>query len=78
MERAKALGINPRHVYKALLLIRDLRKNFIRNNLDPRASRIALIFAEITDKAAAGYKLTNELEWELIQIAKQLFEENVE
>ena len=59
-EKAKALGIPERDLVRALVLVRDLRARAIAEDLDPRATRIALIYADLVDFHFAKQRLTTE------------------
>ena len=73
-ERAKALGIPEADLKRALILTRDLRVQAIREDLDPRATRIALLFAERCDRECAAEKLHPVMFAALESIAKDLYE----
>jgi len=75
LEKAKQLGISEQDLKQALLLVRNLRLQALQQNIDPRATRIALIFAELTDKHFAQQKLDPYTLCKLTQIAHQLYEE---
>jgi len=68
-----ALGISTTDLKKALLMIRDFRIQTLKSGIDPKATRIALLFAELSDCHFAQQKLTNREMKELKQIAKDLF-----
>jgi len=68
-----ALGISTTDLKKALLMIRDFRIQAVTSGIDPRAVRIALLFAEISDRHFAQQKLTGQEMEELHRIAKDLF-----
>ena len=44
-ERARQMGILDDHLKRAMVLVRALRIQAIKDDLDPRATRIALLFA---------------------------------
>lgn len=74
-ERAKALGIERLHLYRALDLIRNLRIQTMREGLNPRATRIALIFANSVDFHEARKVLSEDELKELETIASVCFRE---
>lgn len=74
-EKARALGIPSQDLLDALTLIRDLRHAAMKRNLDPRATRIALIFANLVDDYFAFKKLSREQLLDLEEIAATLYEE---
>ena len=53
-EKAKALRIPERDLVRALILVRNLRAQAISEDLDPRATRIALIYADLVDFMTSG------------------------
>ena len=76
-EKAKALGIPERDLFRALVLVRNLRARVISEDLDPKATRIALIYAERVDSHFAQQHLTPEEMTKLHEIALELVEEQV-
>ena len=74
VERAKALGIPEADLKRALILTRELRIQAIREGLDPRAIRIALLFIERCDRHFAVQKLHPVAIAALESIAKDLYE----
>ena len=72
-EKAVALGIPKKDLNAALLLVRNLRIQAIKRGLDPRATRIALIYAEITDRYHAEKRLSPKTLIRLSGIAVDLF-----
>ena len=74
-ERAHHLGIQERHLVRAMVLVRDLRIQAIREELDPRATRIALIYANMVDLHFARQKLTSDVLTELHMIAKEYYDQ---
>ena len=75
MEKAKKLGIPELHLTAALLLVRNLRVNAIKEGLDPRATRIAIIYADMVDAYFANQKLNMPDMARLSEIAKDFFDE---
>jgi len=73
MERAKRLGISEKDLTQALLLIRDLRLRVLERGIDPRATRIAIIYANLVDYHWASKILSKKELWELEQIARELY-----
>jgi len=73
MERAKRLGIPERDLKQALLLIRDLRLKAFKLGIDPRATRIAIIYMNLSDYHWASKKLTKKELTELKVIAQELY-----
>ena len=76
-EKAKALGIPEKHLIRALTLVRNLRIQAIGEQLDPRATRIALIYAERVDRYFAQQQLTPDEMTRVHGIALELFQEQV-
>ena len=74
-ETARALGISDKDLKRALILVRDLRIRAIREGLDPRATRIAIIFALKCDTHLAGRKLRPRELALLEAIAEELFQQ---
>ena len=72
-KRLKKLGIPEVHVTRALLLIRNFRIQAIREELDPRATRIAILFAEKSDRHFCSKKLHPVTLAALEQIALDYF-----
>lgn len=70
-EKAVALGIPHAHLTRALWLVRQLRIRVLEEGLDPRATRIALMYAEITDRYHAEKRLSKR---ELIRLSGIAFE----
>ena len=58
LRKARKLGIPREHLKQALILVRELRINALQLRLDPRATRIALLYAERCDYHAATGKLS--------------------
>ena len=58
LRKARKLGIPREHLRQALILARELRINALQLRLDPRATRIGLLFAERCDYHAATGKLS--------------------
>ena len=73
MEKAKALGIPERDLTLAMTLVRDFRIRVITAGLDPRATRIAILFAELVDWHFASKRLAVEEMDKLREIAQDLF-----
>jgi len=73
LERAKCLGIPERDLKQALLLVRDLRLETLKLGIDPRATRIAIIYMNLTDYHWASKKLTKRELTELKLIAQELY-----
>lgn len=72
---AKDLGIPEEDLYYALKLVRELRTRAIMGKVDPRATRIALIYANLVDRHEARKKLSTEEMNRLSEIAVELFNE---
>jgi len=72
-EKAKALGIPERDLTLAMTLIRDFRIRAIKAGLDPRATRIAIIFANLSDYHFAKQRLSPEELAKLEEIARDLY-----
>lgn len=73
LRKAKQLGIPGEDLRQALILVRELRLNVLELNLDPRATRIALIFADMSDYYMAKNKLSVKELSALREIANDLF-----
>ena len=71
--KLKALGICPMDLQQALLLTRDLRIKALKNGLDPKATRIAILFTELCDRHHSSQKLHPHEESQLQKIAQHLF-----
>jgi len=71
--KAKALGIPNRDLTRAMILVRDLRVKALREDLDPRATRIAIIFANLADLHFARQKLSPKDLEKLEEIARELY-----
>ncbi|TRZ51121.1 MAG: hypothetical protein D4S01_05460 [Dehalococcoidia bacterium] len=71
--KLKAQGICPIDLRKALILVRNLRIQIIKDSIGPKAARIAILFAELADRHFAQQKLTGAELTELHLIAKDLF-----
>jgi len=74
-EKARALGIPEEDLTKAMVLVRNLRAHAINMNLDPRATRIALIFANLVDYHFARKQLSLDELIKLEEIAGDLYEQ---
>lgn len=74
-ERTRRLGIPDLHVYRALELVRAQRVQVIREGIDPRAYRIALIYVNKCDFHAARRRLSEDVLVELEKIADEFFRE---
>ena len=72
-KRLKKLRIPEAHVTRALLLIRNFRIQTIKEELDPRATRIAILFAEMSDTHFCTRKLHPVTMAALEQIARDYF-----
>jgi len=72
-ERAHALGIPERDLKRAISLVRDLRASALADKLDPRATRIALIFGLLCDTHFARRRLKEPELSELTVIAEELY-----
>jgi len=71
--KLKALGICPMDLKEAIILVRDFRIQVIKAGIGPKATRIAILFAELTDRYFAQKKLTGAELTDLHRIAKALF-----
>ena len=71
--KAKKLGIPEENLKQALVLIREFRIDALRLKLDPRATRIALIFGDLCDYHFAKDKLSTKDLTLLREIANDLF-----
>lgn len=74
-ERAHHLGIPERHIIRALQLVRYLRASALAERLDPRATRIAIIYLNLVDIHFAREKLTMDVLMELHTIAKEYYDQ---
>jgi hypothetical protein len=72
--RLKALGICPADLSRAITLIRDFRIQAHEQGIGPKATRIAILFAELSDRHYAVQKCTDTEMLQLHAIAKDLFE----
>ena len=72
--KLKAMRICPMDLKEALILARDFRIQIVKAGICPKVTRIALLFAELTDRHFAQQKLTAIEMRELQQIAEDLFE----
>lgn len=72
--KLKALGICPMDLSKAIALIGEFLIQVRKANIDPKATRIALLFEELTDREVAQEKLSTLDMIELQQIAQDLYE----
>ena len=73
-KRAKQLGISGKDLKEALLLIQDFQVKAVRGGLDPRATRIALLFAIKCDTEHAEKKLHPVGLTALESVAEELFQ----
>ena len=73
-ERARQMGIRDSAIKKAMLLVRDIRIKAVRRGLDPRAVRIAILFAEKCDREWAAQKLHPTAMVALETIAEELYQ----
>ena len=73
-ERAHQMGIRDSDIKRAMLLVRDLRIKAIRRGIDPRATRIAILFAEKCDREWAATKLHPTAMVALDSIAEELYQ----
>jgi len=71
--KLKALGICIMDLKGALILIRDFRIQVEKDGIGPKATRIAILFAELSDRYFAQQKLTGPELTELQTIANALF-----
>jgi len=78
LEMARKLGIKESHLKAALLLYRKARVAALTNRLDPRASRIAILYIEEVDRHLAQQKLTFKELNQLREIAHKLYEETAQ
>lgn len=72
-EKAHALGIPDRDLKRALQLVRYLRASALAENLDPRATSIAISFAYRVDQYLGGKRVGPRAMIQLDQIAVELF-----
>jgi len=75
VEKARALGIPEKDLARALTLVRNLRAEAINLGLDPRATRIALIYANLVDYHFARQHLSLEDLAKLEEIAGDFYKE---
>lgn len=75
LEKAQRLGISKQDLEKALLLVRNLRLHALQQNIDPKATRIAILYLELTDRYYAKQKLNPTTLCKLTNIAHQLYQE---
>ena len=75
--RILALGISKADVTRALGLVKDLRTRAVMESLDPRAVRIALVFADAADFHVARKRLDLETLTELEAIGGLLLMDQV-
>ena len=68
------MGISDSALKRAMLLVRDLRIKAIRRGIDPRAVRIAILFAEKCDREWAAQKLHPTAMVALDTIAEELYQ----
>ena len=73
-ERARQMGISDSALKRAMLLVRDLRIKAVQRGIDPRAVRIALLFAEKCDREWAAKKLHPTAMVALDTIAEELYQ----
>lgn len=71
--KAEALGISESELTRALVLVRDLRKTALEQDIDGRALRIALLYANMVDYHFAQQKLALTVLRKLEEIALDLF-----
>lgn len=63
-----------KHLMAALLLFRNLRLQVVMQNIDPRATRVALKYFMMVDtELSRMHGLTEEEDRNLTEIAKELF-----
>ena len=74
---AKVLGIPETDLTQAIVLIRELRIKAYYANLDPRATRIALLYAVKGDLEFAKDKLSERELKTLDDIAENIFREMI-
>jgi len=72
-ERAHALGIPDRDLTRALSLLRSFRASALADKLDPRATRIALIYGLLCDTHFARQRINQGELLELTRIAEELY-----
>jgi len=56
----KSVTVDEDEIKRALLLVRSLRLKALEQGIDPRATRIALAFANLVDRYFARTKLTEQ------------------
>lgn len=71
--KLKAMGICPMDLKEAIILVRDFRIHVVKAGIGPKATRIAILFAELADRYFAQQKLDGAEMTELHRIAKALF-----
>ena len=76
-EKARALGIPEKHLTRALMLARHLRASALADGLDPRATRIAIIYLNLCDLHWASQKLNRDQLTALYEIAREFYEDQV-
>lgn len=74
---ARALGIPEIDLAEAMLLLRELRIKAYHSNLDPRATRIALLYGVKGDLEFAKEKLSDGELRALDDIAENIFQEMI-
>jgi len=72
-EKARRLGIPERDIVRALTLVRDFRVQVLGEALDSRATRIALIYANLVDYHFVRQRLSLEELAALEEIAGEYF-----
>ncbi|MBA7646855.1 hypothetical protein ES703_54621 [subsurface metagenome] len=72
--KLKALGICPSDLKDPIIWIRNFRIQVVKAGTDPKATRIALLFAELADRDVAQEILTAAEMKELQEIAQGLYE----
>lgn len=72
---AERKGISLRDIIYALKLVREIRIRFLESRGDPRALRIALIYANLTDRHEARKRLSKKEMNELSEIAVAYYEQ---
>lgn len=77
-EKARALGIPDGDLLRAMKLVRNLRVQVIKLDLDPRASRIAIIYLNLCDLHFAKQHLNRDELTALYEIARELYEDQVQ
>jgi len=74
-EKAHALGIREKDLKRALMLIRHLRATAYSDGIDPRATRIAILFALKCDTHFARQKISEAEMKTLEEIAEEFFQQ---